>query len=611
MNRFTIAGLASLAGLGAHAQGIPALSPSGSFDPVIVTATRSLTAAPTLRDAIVITRQDLEAAGPISLAEVLQRQAGIEIRSTGGPGQPQTLFIRGAGTAQTLVLVDGLRVGSATVGTTSIENIPLEMIERVEVVKGPLSSLYGPEAMGGVVQIFTRGKSVPHFFASTGYGTDNDGRLSAGLSTSDNGTVLSLSAGVRAVDARSATNPRAGFLYNPDRDPYDNAFFTLRGAQTMWQGETVEIEAFASRGRTHFDSGPGDDRNDQSIAGAKLTSSIHFMPWWASRITFGGGRDRLDIHGSFPGFLETQQQQASWINEFATPLGNLVAGVETVHQHVVSDESTPFTTTRRNTNSAFIGVNESFAGQSVETSVRRDQDDQFGARNTGSVSYGLDWPSVMRIAATYAQGFRAPTFFDLYGPTFPGSYTPNPALEPEQSRGYELSFKAERAAPLQWRITAFDNRFENLIVYSAQQQTVVNVARARARGIEASLDASWKGTRLRASITAQRPRDEVSGARLQGRSELYGTLDASRSFGRWTAGATLVASGDRFDSANETPASRLPGYAVIDARLRYAFDAHWSAQLSATNLFDRRYENAVGYDAPRRAVMLSVGFESY
>lgn len=611
MNPLRIAALAGLASLGGHAQGVPAIPPPQTFDPLIVTATRSLTPASTLRDAIVITREDLEAAGPLSLAEVLERRAGIELRVTGGAGQPQTLFIRGAGSAQTLVLVDGLRVGSATVGTTSIEHIPLEMIERVEVVKGPLSSLYGPEAMGGVVQIFTRGKTVPHFFVSTAYGSDNDRRLSAGFTTVDNGTTVSLSAGVREVDARSATNPRAGFLYNPDRDPYGDAFFVVRGAQTMWTGETVEMEAFTSRARTHFDAGPGDDRNDQSVSGAKITSSAHFMPWWVSRLTLGGGQDRLVIHGSSPGTLETQQDQGSWVNEFTTAVGTVIAGAETVRQHVVSDDATPFTTTKRDTNSAFVGMNEAYAGQRIEASARRDDDDQFGTRTTGSASYGFEIPSVMRIAATYARGFRAPTFFDLYGPSFPGSYSPNPALQPERSKSYEITLKADAAAPLQWRLAAFDNRFENLIVYSPEQMTVLNVASARARGVEASIDANWLGTRVRATLTLQRPRDETTGLRLQGRAERYGTIDATRSFGPWTAAVSLLASGPRFDSTSEAPASRLGGYAVIDARLRYAFDARWSTELSAANLLDKRRESAVGYDAPRRSILASLRFEAF
>jgi vitamin B12 transporter len=109
----------------------------------------------------------------------------------------------------------------------------------------------------------------------------------------------------------------------------------------------------------------------------------------------------------------------------------------------------------------------------------------------------------------------------------------------------------------------------------------------------------------------QRPRDETTGLRLQGRAQSYGSIDATRNFGQWTAGLTVLASGERFDSTNEAAASRLGGYAVVDARLRYAFDKRWSAELSATNIGDRHYESAVGYDAPRRSVMLSVRFEAY
>ncbi len=580
-----------------------------SVDPVVVTASRGASPATTMRDAVVITREDLDAAGSLSLGEVLQRRAGVELRATGGPGQPQTLFIRGAGSAQTLVLVDGLRVGSATVGTTSIEHIPLEMIERIEVVKGPLSSLYGPEAIGGVIQVFTRGKDVPHLFASAGYGTDNDRRASAGITTVDADTRLALSMGFRDVDARSATNPRA-FGYNPDRDPHRNYFGNVKIAQRWWQGETIELDAFATRSRTHFDAGPGDDRDDHAVSGARLTSANQLAPWWSSRVSIAEGIDRLDIRGSFPGFLETRQDQAAWLNEMTIPAGKITLGAETVRQKVKSDEGTPFSTTKRDTNSAFIGVTEAYAGHRFEASARRDEDDQFGSRNTGSTSYGIDLPQWARISATYARGFRAPTFFDLYGPSFPGAQ-PNPALVPEQSRSTEYALQSLAGVRERWRVSAFDHRFDNLIVFDAAQEMPVNVARARARGIDVEAEATWWATRFRVTFTAQHARDDVSGHRLQGRAERFGSVDASRSFGPFTVSAGVLASGARYDSTTEAPASRLPGYAVVDARVSYKFAKFWSAELSAVNLGDRRYENAVGYDAPRRGVFLKVTFQAF
>ncbi len=611
MKKLHIAVLAGLASLGAHAQFAAPPAFQQAFEPVVVTASRAFSPTTTMRDAIVITREDLAAAGPLTLGEVLQRRAGIELRATGGPGQPQTLFIRGAGTAQTLVLVDGMRVGSATVGTTSIEHIPLEMIERIEVVKGPLSSLYGPEAIGGVVQIFTRGKDVPHLFASASYGSDNDRRVSAGIATADESSRLSLATGVTAVDARSATNSR-NFLYNPDRDPYANAFFNVRASHRMWQGETLALDAFTTRSRTHFDNGPGDDRNDQSISGVKLSSSTEFFEGWSSQLAFGLGIDRLAIRSGVPDSIETRQEQASWLNELTIAGGSMLVGYEFLRQDVTSDDAAnPFTRTRRDIHSVFAGINQVYGGQRLEASVRRDSGDPFGERNTGSLSYGIDWPSVARLSGTYARGFRAPTFFDLYGPTFEG-YAPNPLLAPERSKSYEIAVKSDPAAPsMQWRITAFDHRFDNLIVYSFEQGTVQNVARARARGVEASLEWRLMGARIRAAITAQSPRDDDTGKRLQGRAQRYGTIEATRDFGPWTAAVSVLASGSRFDSVGEAPGSRLGGYAIVDARLRYAFDKRWSAQLSAANLADRKYENVIGYDAPRRAVMVSVRFESY
>jgi vitamin B12 transporter len=625
MRTYAIAGLASLAALGAHAQVGSLASTPLQLESLVVTATRSLTAEPTLRDTVVITRAQIEDAGPLSLGELLQRRAGVELRATGGPGQPESAFIRGAGPAQTLVLVDGLRVGSSTAGTTAIEAIPLDMIERIEVVKGPLSSLYGSEAAGGVIQVFTRGKDVPNLFAAAGYGSDRDRRGSAGLATSDGSTVLSLSAGARRVDAPSATNSRNPSFF-PDRDPHENAWAALHASHRAWTGETLALEAFGSRSRTDFDAGPAPDgsnphdRADETLSGVRLTSSAMFTQWWSSRLSIGQGRDRLQYSGQFASRFETRTDQASWINELPVEGGSLLLGAETIRERVLPDratdpttgeESVLFTRNHRDTTSAFAALSRSLAGQRVEASVRRDQEAQFGDRSTGSVSYGFDWPSFAHLSATWARGFRAPTFNDLYSPPFPGFFVPNPDLRPERSTSRELSLASLATSGLRWKLTAFDNQLDDLIVFSPSAQTVLNVAHARIRGLEAAVDASWLGIQWHGNVTLQRPRDVDTGLVLQSRAERFATLDASRRFGAFRAGLSLYASGERFDSTDESPASRLPGYAIVDARVGYAIDKHWSAELTATNLLDRRYEGALGYDAPRRSVFLEVRFDAY
>jgi vitamin B12 transporter len=603
---FGLAAILGVASRGAQAQVmLPANTPR-PFDPIVVTANRTLEPGLTLRDAVVITREELEAAGALSLAEVLQRRAGIEVRATGGPGQPQGIFIRGAGSGHTLVLIDGLRAGSATVGTTSIENIPLEMIERVEVVKGPMSSLYGSDAIGGVVQIFTRGKDVPHFFGAGAYGTDNDFRLSSGVATAEGGTRLAFSAGARKVDAPSATTDRVPYGHDPDGDPYENAFANFRASQRLWQGEVLALEAFYSRSRTNFDGGSPDDRNDQTIAGARFTSSSQVTRDWSSRLAIGQGRDKTEFRGAFPSRFETRQDQYSWINEVKIPGGAFVAGWEMLAQKVLSD--TAFAVDERETQSVFASIQQAWDQQRLEASVRRDDDDQFGERNTGSVGYGMGWAGVGMLSATFARGFKAPTFFDLYGPAS-DFFQPNPLLRPEKSESREISLRGDPVWGVRWKVTAFDNQIEDLVTYVFP--TVVNVNRARIRGVEIGLQGEAWGWRWSATATGQRPRDEATGAQLQGRAERFGTAEASRRYGAWTVGFTVHATGERYDSPNQDPATLLPAYFVADARVAYRLNKFWSAELAANNLFDRKYETAIGYEGRRRGVLLSVRFDAF
>ena len=617
MKSSPLAGLAAAVALGAHAQQLPPPSPpaptlaSSALDAIVVTATRSpQRAADALRDVTVITRDEIDRAGPVTLAELLQRQALVEFRGTGGAGQPAGLFLRGANTGHTLVLVDGLRVSSATVGTTSIENIPLELIERIEVVKGPLSSLYGPDAIGGVVQIFTRASSRPRLYASAGYGNASDARLTAGFTAIEGATTVSFSAGARQVDAPSATNDPA-YCHDPDRDPYDNAFANLRVENRIARDESLAFAAFASRGRTRYDGCPdaqgafANDRNVQTLSGASLASSMAYARGWTSRITLGQGRDELSIEGHEPARFETRQDQASWVQEVTTPAGKLLAGVETLRQKVLS--ATAFTQTRRDTNSAWVALDESWHGYRLEASARRDDDDQFGARNTGAASGGVPWAGVGVLTATVGRGFRAPTFFDLYAPAS-DFYEPNPELRPEQSRSRELGFRSEPVAGWRLRLAGFDNRIEDLITYTFP--TMRNVRRARIRGLEATAEGTAWGVQVRASFAAQRPRDEDTGFLLQGRAQRFGRVEASRSFGPWSVSGGLTASGRRFDSPDESAASRLPGYAIADATVRYAAGKGWTVELVASNLFDKRHEHTIGYDAPRRGVLLNVRFEA-
>jgi len=290
-----------------------------------------------------------------------------------------------------------------------------------------------------------------------------------------------------------------------------------------------------------------------------------------------------------------------------------VLGAETVRQRVEGGNTT-FSRSERRTDSAFASFNESYGTQRLEGSWRYDKDkkqeegDDFGSRHTGSVGYGIEFAGGWRIAGTYGRGFRVPTFYDLYGPTS-DFYVPNPFLQPEKSKSYEATLRGPASKVFAWRATYFDNRIDDLIVYTFP--TVANVNKARIRGAELNADGAQWNIRWRAAVTIQRPEDAADGTRLPGRAEKFGTVDVSYPWREWTFGGTMRASGDRFDSPGEQPSSHLGGYTTLDARVNYRMTKHWSAELAAVNLFDKQYETSVGYEGRRRGVLFTVRFEAF
>ena len=571
---------------------------------LVITATRTpQTISSTLAAINVITRDDIDAAGTATLAELLQRKAGVEIRTTGGAGQPAGVFIRGASSQHTLVLVDGLRLGSVTSGAPAFENIPLDMIERIEIVKGPLSGLYGSDAIGGVIQIFTRNASRPRLQASAGIGTDSAFAASAGFTAIENKTSFTLNAGFRQVRAPSATNSDApSFIFNPDRDPYKNANVSINISHTLWQGETISFKAWQSRGTAHFDAGAGDDaRNRQTLSGFGITSENQIMNNWTSRLNIGRTSDDIRISSSFPGRFKSEQTQAVWINEFKNPRGSSSVGAEFREEGVAS--TTDYDKKRRRTSALFAGYLERFGAsgeQQLDFSLRRDEETQFGRRNTGSIAYGFQWLPALLMYARVGRAFRAPSFNDLY---FPGFSNPN--LRPERSEQAEIGARWSSAL-VRTSVARFDNRIEDLIAPDFVSFTPVNIRRARIKGWEFSGDTVIVGFAFKTSITSQKPIDAETGRQLRSRAKLFGSLSVDRVIGKWQIGSDVVGSGRRYDSATESAGSRMGGYAVMNARLNYQANKLVAVELTAQNIADRKYVLAQGYNPPNRSLFLNV-----
>lgn len=581
-------------------------SAGSTLDEVIVTATRMpLAEINTLAQTAVITRKDIEAAGLATLGELLQRKAQVEIRSTGGPGQPTGVFIRGANAQQTLVLVDGLRIGSVTSGSTAFENIALDSIERIEVVKGPLSGLYGSDAIGGVVQIFTRGHDKPRLTAEAGVGSNSTLAFNSGFSTLEGKLSLTLNAGYRETAARSATNTRAGeFTYNPDRDAYKNSHALLKMSYELWQGEVISASAWQSSGRAKFDNGPIENPSTkQTLSGLQVSSKNNFTDFWKSTLRAGQTVDDIESFSEFGGRFKTTQNQATWQNEFATPVGAWLLGYEWLDQQIGG--TTDYNKPKRTTQSFFASVNESIDQQRLSANIRRDREDQFGSRTTGGLSYGIQLDEDELVFMSAGQAFRAPSFNDLYFPGFS-----NPKLKPERSQSVEYGWRVTRSA-FRFNLAVFDQRIDDLIAFDFATNTPQNIRRARIKGVEFAGSVDWLGYNWRGSVTAQRPTDGDTNKQLRSRAKQFGTLAVSKTFGAWDVTMDVNASSKRFDSSDESPASILPGYAVINGSVRYRIDKTWTVEVSAQNIADKSYELARGYNTTGRALFVNVKVKAY
>ena len=560
----------------------------------VVTAARvAQPIASTLQSVTVITPRDIANSGQSTLLGVLQRVGGVEIGANGGAGQPTGVFIRGANSSQTLVLIDGLRMGSATTGSAAFENLPLDQIERIEIVAGPLSGLYGSDAIGGVIQIFTKSASgVPGYAVSAGYGSYDTAKVSGSASFHTADYDIAATAGYESSDQFSATKPSIPFgQFNPDRDPYRNANVSARAAWRFATDAEVGVSGFFSEGKTHFDNGPdSDDVNRQKLATYAAYVQGRFTPEWQSMLRVGRSVDDIDTTGQFPSRFRTNQDQATWQNTFAVLGGSLVAGAEYLRQAVDSD--TAYTTTSRTIGSGFAGFTGDYGPHGVQASVRYDDNSQFGGHTTGSLGYGYRVSDALRLRATAGTAFHAPTFNDLYFPQFG-----NPDLEAERSRSFDVGADAT------WDVhafsaTYFENRIDDLIVFDLATFLPDNLASARIRGGEFRYQGTLLDTSVRAKLTVQDPRNTTNGAQLPRRAKVFGSVDASHAFGPWRVGAELAGSGARFDTPDNDPASRMGGYAVVNLYASYAIGGGWTAEVRWNNVADKSYELAKDYNTP-------------
>lgn len=581
----------------------PCLAESTDRYPEQVVVTASRLAEPldqTLSSVSVITRADIQAKQYLTLDEALATVPGVSLSNNGGIGKGTFFFIRGAEADQNLVLVNGVRVGSTTLGTTAVQDIPLEQIERIEVVRGPRSALYGADALGGVVQIFTRGAGAGASASaglrpevSVGTGSHGTHRASANLGSRSDRGFWQLGASTLESEG---TNACQGFGFpvfvgcftdEPDADAYRNRAGSFRGGLTL--GEATALEAFAmlTTGRVEYDGSFGNVADfSQANVGVSLTQPLGARTTLRAQI----GRATDDTE-NFDGDVsmsrfDTSRDSASVLVD--TKLGArtvLSFGLDHLRDRVAS--STGYVESDRDANGVFVQSQWTFGAQELQASIRRDDNEQFGGKTTGAVSWGLELTPALRLTLSGGTGFKAPSFNELYFPGFG-----NPDLGPETSTSFESS--------LRWRegvhratLTAYQNRIEDLIGIDSDFNPV-NIDSTRIRGLELELGTQFRGWDLGGSAEWLDPRNRSSGANegnlLPRRARTVLRADVSREFGPLRFGTRLHYAGARFDNLANT--RRLGGYATVDLLAEWRVQPEWRLLARAENLFDRDFATA-------------------
>ena len=547
----------------------------------------------------VFTRADIDRLQPTSVTDLLSRVPGVQVAPTGGRGSLPGIFIRGTKSAQSLVLVDGQRIANTTSGDSGLQYLNVDQIERVEVLRGSRSVIYGSDAIGGVIQVFTRRNAEQGLQPrlKLAFGSNQTWERSLGLSGGDEHTRFNLGA---SLDETAGINSsHASFPSDGDHDAYRNQSISLNLSHSFSDELEVGFNLLDNRGKSEYDNSFGryDAATGQSVGQKPYTDytvstasgyvDAKLNEVWRSRLELGHSENRDTkrdtLSDDFSAF-NTYRDSLNWQNDLSLNEQNsLIVGGDWYEDRFHG--TTTFTENSRWNRAAFVQHRFHSEWFSTELGLRRDQNQQFGGQNSWSGTLTLPVNSDNDLLLSYSEGFRAPTFNDLY---YPLTQYSNPNLQPETSKSYELQWRSQLTDSTRLEASLYRTDLSDAIILDAGKPQ--NVASARINGFEAALKQELFGWQGNLGLSIIDPRDRDSGHTLARRARRTLNLDLDRQFDQLGVGASWQAISSSYD--DEANRNALGGYALLGLRSSWALNREISLSLKVDNVLDKSYARA-------------------
>lgn len=573
-----------------------ATEPTVVLDEMVITATRTPTKINNaLAQTTVINQQQLERYQGQSVLDVLKTQAGFSHYTNGGRGKTSNFYLRGYDSKSILVLIDGVRYSSLSTGIPALSLLPSDQIERIEIVHGASgSSIYGADAVGGVVQIFTKKGNTDgsRFSATLGAGSHDYLNYGATANLKNDTTYLTLSASHEKTDGFNAIiAPKLST--QADDDGFESRNISLAFGHQINDKLQLDSSVIYSKSFTDYDDVYLPNANESQIFSEQKNGSAQVSATWqyhnngTLKAQYGQSVDRSqNFTGNTPtGNFDSRQQQLGLTAKHNLPTGTLIAGVENLKQKLNSSSS--YTLNKKDTDSIFAGYQTNLDKLDGQIFVRHDDNSQYGNKTTYNAGLAYHITPSLRTGASYAKGFRSPTFNESYGPAFWGS---NPDLKPESSHNYEL-FGEYNTPQGRTRLTAYQNKVENMIAWDAISNKNQNIDQAKIQGISLTSDWNISDYLFGLSYDYQKATNDGTGANagklLAIRPKNKGLIYAGYQHKQFDVRGEYQYVGNYYNDFSEQ--YPLKSYNLFNLSANYQLNPHIRLTGRINNVFDKNY----------------------